>query len=59
MTTEQTNITEAVVQAMAEAVRVTVTVTAATRVENSKRYEGTQNVGLKIGGPIMQNIFVL
>ena len=54
MAIEQTNITEAIAQAVAEAARVAVQAMAVAGVENSKRHEGTQNAGPKIGGPIMK-----
>ena len=54
MATEQTNIREAIVQTVAEAVRVAVKVMVATRVENCTRHEGTQDVGPKISGPIIK-----
>ena len=47
MATEQTNITETIVQAAAEAARVAVQDMSAARAENSTRHEGTQKVGPK------------
>ena len=54
MATEQTNITEAIVQAVAKAARVAVQAMAMTKAENSTRHEGTQNVRPQIGGPMMK-----
>ena len=48
METEQTNIIEAIVQEVAEEAM------AVTRAQNNIRCERTQNVGPKIGGPVMK-----
>ena len=55
MATEQTNITEAIVQVTAGAARVAVQSTAVAGAENSTRHEGTQNAGPKIGGLVMKH----
>ena len=54
MATEQTNITEAIAKAMAEAARAAVQAISVTGVENNTRYEGTQNVGPKMGRLMMK-----
>ena len=54
MATEQTNITEAVAQAMAETAREVVQAMAVARTENCTGHEGTQNAGPKIGGTVMK-----
>ena len=51
MATQQTNITEAIVQPVAKAARAVVQAMDVAGVENSTRHEGTQNVGPQIGSP--------
>ena len=48
MATEQTNIAEAIVQAVTEVVRVAVKAMTMAGAENSTRHKGTQNVAPKI-----------
>ena len=50
----QTNIAEAIAKVVAEAARVVVQAVVVTGAENSMRHEGTQNVGPKIGRPMMK-----
>ena len=55
MATEQTNITEAIVQAVAGAARVTLQAMAVAGAENSIGHTGAQNAGPKLGGPKINN----
>ena len=54
MATQQTNTTEAIVQAVVEAARMAVQPMAVAGEENRTSQEGTHNVGPKIGGPMMK-----
>ena len=50
MATEQTDVTEAIVQAVTETASMQVQAMAVARAENKTRHEGTQHIGPKVVG---------